>query len=63
MVRIMDSTIREEKYLQFHDISRAIAHDPEKYPEPHTFNPSRFFDQNGKLNDDDVSYVFGFGRR
>ncbi|KJA21666.1 hypothetical protein HYPSUDRAFT_687551 [Hypholoma sublateritium FD-334 SS-4] len=41
----------------------AIAHDPKKYPDPHIFNPSRFFDQDGKLNDDHVGYVFGFGRR
>jgi len=41
----------------------AIAHDPKKYLEPNTFNPSRFLDQNGELNDDNVDYVFGFGRR
>ncbi|KJA21688.1 hypothetical protein HYPSUDRAFT_67609 [Hypholoma sublateritium FD-334 SS-4] len=41
----------------------AIAHNPERYPEPDTFNPSRFFDEDGKLNKDDVGYVFGFGRR
>ncbi|KJA21663.1 hypothetical protein HYPSUDRAFT_687524 [Hypholoma sublateritium FD-334 SS-4] len=41
----------------------AIAHNPEKYPEPETFDPSRFLDENGHLNDDNVGYVFGFGRR
>ena len=44
-------------------LSRAIAHNPEKYPMPETFDPSRFFDENGDLNNDNVGYVFGFGRR
>lgn len=42
---------------------RAIAHDPKRYPKPDEFNPGRFFGTNGELNDDDVGYVFGFGRR
>ncbi|KAH7884345.1 cytochrome P450 [Phlebopus sp. FC_14] len=41
----------------------AMAHDETKYPDPMTFNPSRFFDENGALNNDTVSYAFGFGRR
>lgn len=43
--------------------SRAIAHDPRRYSDPESFNPDRFFNANGELNQDDVSYVFGFGRR
>lgn len=42
---------------------RAIAHDESLYDDPHTFNPSRFFTPEGKLNDDNVHYIFGFGRR
>ncbi|KJA21689.1 hypothetical protein HYPSUDRAFT_67610 [Hypholoma sublateritium FD-334 SS-4] len=41
----------------------AIAHDLRRYSEPERFNPSRFIDENGRLNNDDVAYVFGFGRR
>lgn len=44
-------------------LHRAITRDSNKYPDPDTFNPNRFFDDNGELNDDDVGYVFGFGRR
>ncbi|KAF8554439.1 cytochrome P450 [Imleria badia] len=42
---------------------RAVAHDEARYLDPFVFNPSRFFDDKGKLNDDTVSYAFGFGRR
>uniref|UniRef100_A0A8H8CFI8 Uncharacterized protein n=1 Tax=Psilocybe cubensis TaxID=181762 RepID=A0A8H8CFI8_PSICU len=42
---------------------RAMTHDEEDYPEPYTFKPERFFDENGKLNDDDRVLAFGFGRR
>ncbi|KIJ60832.1 hypothetical protein HYDPIDRAFT_97943 [Hydnomerulius pinastri MD-312] len=41
----------------------AIAHDESKYPDPHKFNPSRFLTPEGKLNDDDMYIIFGFGRR
>jgi len=40
-----------------------MAHDPRKYRNPEAFDPSRFFDENGELNDDEVAYAFGFGRR
>ncbi|KIJ66689.1 hypothetical protein HYDPIDRAFT_85510 [Hydnomerulius pinastri MD-312] len=41
----------------------AMAHDETRYPEPFAFNPGRFFKDTGVLNDDTVSYTFGFGRR
>ncbi|KJA21677.1 hypothetical protein HYPSUDRAFT_41817 [Hypholoma sublateritium FD-334 SS-4] len=41
----------------------AMAHNPEKYLNPDVFNPDRFFNEKGQLNDDDVYYIFGFGRR
>ncbi|KAF9533206.1 cytochrome P450 [Crepidotus variabilis] len=41
----------------------AMAHDPKRYPDPENFNPDRFFNENGDLNDDDMLYTFGFGRR
>lgn len=43
--------------------NRAMSRDPEKYDDPETFNPSRFLDESGKLNNDEVEYAFGFGRR
>lgn len=33
------------------------------YKDPEAFNPERFFDKDGNLNDDDSGYTFGFGRR
>ncbi|KAF9534905.1 cytochrome P450 [Crepidotus variabilis] len=42
---------------------RAMTRDPSRYMEPEIFNPSRFLKLDGTLNDDDVQYVFGFGRR
>lgn len=43
---------------------RAIAHDPEMYPDPHTFDPTRFLPKAGvEMPMDPRRYVFGFGRR
>ncbi|KAF5314896.1 hypothetical protein D9619_007188 [Psilocybe cf. subviscida] len=41
----------------------AISRDESRYIDPEAFNPERFFDDDGNLNDDDSNYVFGFGRR
>ncbi|KAF8079096.1 cytochrome P450 [Lyophyllum atratum] len=41
----------------------AMAHDESIYPEPDSFLPERFFDDKGKLNNDDQVLAFGFGRR
>ncbi|GJJ10576.1 hypothetical protein Clacol_004803 [Clathrus columnatus] len=41
----------------------ALAHDESKYRDPHTFDPSRFLTPEENLNDDNMQYVFGFGRR
>ncbi|KAH7884292.1 cytochrome P450, partial [Phlebopus sp. FC_14] len=41
----------------------AMAHDETKYLDPFSFSLDRFLDDDGKLNNDDISYVFGFGRR
>ncbi|KIJ60846.1 hypothetical protein HYDPIDRAFT_31894 [Hydnomerulius pinastri MD-312] len=49
--------------LSWSTYGTAIAHDESKYPDPHTFNPSRFLTPEGKLNDDDMHVDFGFGRR
>lgn len=42
---------------------RAITHDEETYPNPDEFQPERFFNANGTLNDDTIGYAYGFGRR
>ncbi|KAH9475493.1 Cytochrome P450 monooxygenase COX2 [Psilocybe cubensis] len=41
----------------------AMTHDENVYPDPFSFKPERFFDSNGKLNDDDRVLAYGFGRR
>jgi len=40
-----------------------MARNTEKYPSPDTFDPDRFLDSNGKLNEDAPDFAFGFGRR
>lgn len=44
-------------------LCRAMTRDPIKYKDPEVFNPERFLTEEGELNDDEVSYAFGFGRR
>jgi cytochrome P450 len=41
----------------------AISRDPEVYPEPDTFKPQRWINDQGRLRDDITFPVFGFGRR
>jgi cytochrome P450 len=41
----------------------AITRDEAVYPDPESFKPERFLEEDGSLNHDDISYVFGFGRR
>jgi hypothetical protein len=40
-----------------------MTRDPLKYENSEEFNPDRFFDENNELDDDDMTYTFGFGRR
>ena len=44
---------------------RAVLHDEIRYPDPESFNPSRFLAAEGQLNTDipDPVEVFGHGRR
>ncbi|KAI0264154.1 cytochrome P450 [Gloeopeniophorella convolvens] len=42
----------------------AILHDPEAYPDPDTFSPERFLNEDGSVRDDPaLSFAFGVGRR
>ncbi|OJA12081.1 hypothetical protein AZE42_02185 [Rhizopogon vesiculosus] len=41
----------------------AISRDPEVYPEPDTFKPQRWINDEGRLRDDLKFFVYGFGRR
>ncbi|RPD57314.1 cytochrome P450 [Lentinus tigrinus ALCF2SS1-7] len=43
-----------------------ICHDPERYPDPMTYNPERFLREDGTFDcstNDPSRFVFGFGRR
>ena len=43
---------------------RAVLHDPVMYPDPDSFKPERFINEDGSLRDDPVlSTMFGFGKR
>ncbi|KAJ3511033.1 hypothetical protein NLJ89_g4329 [Agrocybe chaxingu] len=41
----------------------AMTHDETIYRDANAFNPERFFDERGELNDDDQILAYGFGRR
>ncbi|KAF8628642.1 hypothetical protein AX15_003774 [Amanita polypyramis BW_CC] len=41
----------------------AITRDEAVYPDPESFKPERFLNSDGSLNDDNMQYAFGFGRR
>lgn len=44
-------------------ILRAIANDPEVYPNPEIFDPQRWFTADGILRNDLHFCTYGFGRR
>ncbi|KAG1841527.1 cytochrome P450 [Suillus subalutaceus] len=41
----------------------SISRDPDVYPEPYTFKPQRWINEQGDLRDDLKFFVYGFGRR
>ena len=43
---------------------RAVLHDPVMYPDPDSFKPERFINEDGSLHDDPIlTSLFGFGKR
>ena len=40
-----------------------MSRDEERYPKPEVFMPERFLQEDGSLNEDNVPWAFGFGRR
>jgi len=40
-----------------------MAHDESVYPDPFSFKPERFLNEDGTLNDDSRILAYGFGRR
>jgi hypothetical protein len=43
---------------------RAVLHDPVMYPDPDSFKPERFINEDGSLRDDPIlTSLFGFGKR
>ena len=43
---------------------RAVLHDPVVYPDPDSFKPERFINEDGSLRDDPIlTSLFGFGKR
>lgn len=48
------------------DGARAICHDEAVYPDPHTYDPTRFLDKGGQIDSSITapeSRIFGSGRR
>lgn len=45
------------------DLTRAMTRNEAKYVNPEQFQPERFFSKNGELNNDNMSYIYGAGRR
>ncbi len=41
----------------------AMTHDESVYPDPFSFKPERFLDENGKMKADSRILAYGFGRR
>lgn len=40
-----------------------MTHDEDIYPDPFSFKPERYLDEDGRLNDDDRVLAYGFGTR
>ncbi|KIK95878.1 hypothetical protein PAXRUDRAFT_139741 [Paxillus rubicundulus Ve08.2h10] len=58
------ATSEDDIYGSYHiPKGKAIAHNEVKYPNPTAFLPERFLQSDGTLNDDNLPWIFGFGRR
>ena len=61
-------TTTDDPLERWTDVScvRAICYDESVYPEPHTYDPTRFLDKDGKIDQSvkaPETRIFGSGRR
>lgn len=49
--------------IDLQNFDRAMTRDEKLYPDPLKFKPERFFDNDGKLDNNKRVLAYGFGRR